>query len=91
MNVDRTLKLILIILLLAVCSAAVADCHGDFCNEFADNCSQGCEHVCCTHAILHNVSVIGFSSSYYAYSVETTSAIPHISPDAVFQPPRTAV
>lgn len=82
MSQTRFIKLIVIILLL-VCSAVVADCHCD-CDD--GECAMTCSHIVLIGTYLMNTDLI-----HFAYSPVHNSTIPHFAPDDVFQPPESAV
>ncbi|MDO8589024.1 MAG: hypothetical protein Q7T82_18510 [Armatimonadota bacterium] len=77
------MKFIAIFLLLLVCNAALADCHGD-CHSDCDN--KPCCHVC-THAIVSEPYMVRFAPDHQALASIHDSRIAHSPPEDIFRPP----
>ena len=82
MRTDWTARLLAILLLLAVCGVAPADCHGD-CDS--DQCGYGC-----TYAIVQSPCRVSFVLAGQAGVCHGTFFILDSTSADIFEPPRFA-
>ena len=83
MRTAPAIKLLAILVLLALCGAAFADCNGD-CHS--DQCNHGC-----THAIVLAACVVSFEFGRQADVRDGTFSILLSAPRDIFEPPKSAV
>lgn len=91
MSIRLVAKLVVVIvLLLSVQLLMTTDCHGTTCHGAADGCGPACTNLCCIHALVDDDTPMGVDLVYQTFLGDMTFAIPHIWPNTVFQPPKSA-